>query len=98
MSFNKFFYCIKNKTFFTGSAVKDIKSPRIADSPVHDEQLASETSLSSNLERQVDVASGNQTEISTSKGHQSQSSRKRKISGSSHDPGTELFPCYCPLN
>lgn len=35
----------------------------------------------------ADDASGNQTEVSTMEGHRSQNNRKRKISGSSYDPG-----------
>lgn len=39
----------------------------------------------------ADAASGNQTEISTMEGHQSQNRRKRKISGTCYDPGMDLF-------
>ena len=39
----------------------------------------------------ADAASGNQTEIFTMEGHQSQNRRKRKISGTCYDPGMDLF-------
>ena len=49
-----------------------------------DQQLVSETSLSSNRELKADAASGNPTKISTNSDSQSQNSRKRKMSE---------FPC-----
>ena len=39
----------------------------------------------------ADAASGNQAEISTMEGHQSQNRRKRKISEASYDAGMDLF-------
>ena len=54
-----------------------------------DEQLVSETSIGSNREKLADAAPGNQTEISTNKGSQSQNSRKRKMSESSRDQGMQ---------
>lgn len=54
-----------------------------------DEQLLSETSIGSNCEKKADPAPGNQTEISTNKGSQSQNSRKRKMSESSCDQGMQ---------
>ena len=54
-----------------------------------DEQLLSETSIGSNCEKKADAAPGNQTEISTNKGSQSQNSRKRKMSESSCDQGMQ---------
>ena len=54
-----------------------------------DEQLLSETSIGSNCEKKADPSPGNQTEISTNKGSQSQNSRKRKMSESSCDQGMQ---------
>ena len=54
-----------------------------------DEQLVSETSISSNREKKADAAPGNQTEVSSNKGSQSQNSRKRKMSESSCDEGMQ---------
>ena len=59
-----------------------------------DEQLVSETSLSSDWEMKADAASGNPTKMSTNTDSQSQNSRKRKMSESSCNPGMqkqELF-------
>ena len=50
-----------------------------------DEQLVSETSLSSDCEMKADSASGNPTKISMNTDSQSQNSRKRKMSE---------FPCH----
>ena len=54
-----------------------------------DEQLLPETSIGSNREKKADAALGNQTEISTNKGSQSQNSRKRKMAESSCDQGMQ---------
>ena len=54
-----------------------------------DEQLVSETFIGSNLEKKPGAAPGDQTEVSTNKGSQSQNSRKRKMSESSCDEGMQ---------
>ena len=54
-----------------------------------DEQLVSETFIGSNLEKKPGAAPGNQTEVSTNKGSQSQNSRKLKMSESSCDEGMQ---------
>lgn len=83
-------FAIVTKAFFffflTGSSWESNKSRRI-DSPAHDEQFVCQTSLNRNSEMKADDASGNQIEVSTMEGHRSQNNRKRKISGSSYDPG-----------
>ena len=65
--------------------------------PTDDDRLVSERSPGSNSEKKVDAASGHQTEISTNTDSQSQNSRKRKLSGSSLDPGMKFFSLYCSL-
>ena len=64
-----------------------------------DEQLVSETSLSSDCEMKADAASGNPTKISINTDSQSQNSRKRKMSEYSCNPGMQKhrFSCYCSL-
>ena len=65
-----------------------------------DEQLVSETSLSSDCEMKADAASGNPPKISTNTDPQSQNSRKRKMSEFSCNPGMQsmsCFSCYCSL-
>ena len=54
-----------------------------------DKQLVSETSIGIYREKLADAAPGNQTEISTNKGSQSQNSRKSKMSESSCDQGMQ---------
>ena len=54
-----------------------------------DEQLVSETCIGSNREKKPDAAPGNQSEISTNKGSQSQNSRESKMSESSCDEGMQ---------
>ena len=76
--------------------MEDNKNTR-TDAPTDDDRLVSERSPGSNSEKKVDAASGNQTEISTNTGSQSQNSRKRKLSGFSSDPGMEIFSCCFPL-
>ena len=66
--------------------MEENKSPR-TEAPTDDDRLVSERFPGSNSEKKVEAASGNQTEISTNTGSQSQNSRKRKLSGSSRDPG-----------
>ena len=59
-----------------------------------DEQLVSETSLSSDCEMKADAASGNRTKISMNTDSQSQNSRKDNMSEFSCNPGMqkrELF-------
>ena len=62
-----------------------------ADAPTDDDRLVPETSFGSNSKKKVDAASGNQTEMSTNRDSPSQNSRKRKLSGSSRDPGMNFF-------
>ena len=54
-----------------------------------DEQLVSEPSHGSNCGKEADTASGNQTEVSTNAGSQSQNSRKRKRPESPCDTGIQ---------
>ena len=54
-----------------------------------DEQLVSETSIGSNREKKPDAAPGNQSDISTNKGSQSQNSHESKMSESSCDEGMQ---------
>ena len=66
------------------------RRPNLSD----DEQLVSETSLSSDCEVKADAESGNPTKISTNTGSQSKNSRKRKMLEFSCNPGMqkrELF-------
>ena len=76
--------------------MEENKTPR-TDAPTDDDRLVSERSPGSNSEKKVDAASGNQTEISTNTDSQSQNGRKRKLSGSSRDPGMKFFSLYCSL-
>ena len=55
----------------------------------NDEQLVSETSIGSNREKKPDAAPGNQSDISTNKGSQSQNSHESKMSESSCDEGMQ---------
>lgn len=73
--------------------MEENKKPR-TEAPTDDDRLVSERSPSSNSEKKVDPASGNQTEISTNTDSQSQNSRKRKLSGSFRDPGMKFFSLY----
>ena len=59
-----------------------------------DEQLVSETSLSSDCERKADSASGNPTEISMNTDSQCQNSRKRKMSEFSCHPGMQKHELF----
>ena len=70
--------------------MEENKNPR-TEAPTDDDRLVSERFPGSNSEKKVEAASGNQTEISTNTGSQSQNSRKRKLSGSSRDPGMKFF-------
>ena len=70
--------------------MEENKNPR-TNTPTDHDRLVSERSPGSNSEKKVDTASGNQTEISTNTGSRSQNSRKRKLSGSSRDPGMNFF-------
>ena len=70
--------------------MEENKNPR-TNAPTDDDRLVSETSPGSNSKRKVDAASGNQTEMSTNTDSPSQNSRKRKLSGSSRDPGMKFF-------
>ena len=70
--------------------MEENKNPR-TDASTDDNRLVSERSPGSNSEKKVDAASGNQTEMSTNTDSQSQNSRKRKLSGSSRDPGMKFF-------
>ena len=70
--------------------MEENKNPR-TDASTDDNRLVSERSPGSNSEKKVDAASGNQTEMSTNTYSQSQNSRKRKLSGSSRDPGMKFF-------
>ena len=54
-----------------------------------DEQLVSETSLSSDCEMKGDAGTGNPAKISTNTDSQSQNSRKRKMSQFSYNPGMQ---------
>ena len=54
-----------------------------------DEQLVSEASTGSNREKKPDAAPGNQSEISTNKGSQSQNRRESKMPESSCDQGMQ---------
>ena len=54
-----------------------------------DEQLVSETSLSSDCEMKADATSGNPTKISTNTDSQSKNSRKRKMLEFSCNPGMQ---------
>ena len=76
--------------------MEENRKPR-TDAPTDDDRLVSERSPGSNSEKKADAASGNQTEISTTTHSQSQNSRKRKLSGSSRDPGVKFFSLYCSL-
>ena len=70
--------------------MEENKNPRTG-APTDDDRLVSETSPGSNSKKKVDAASGNQTEMSTNTDSPSQNSRKRKLSGSSRDPGMKFF-------
>ena len=59
-----------------------------------DEQLVSETSLSSDCEMKADAASRNPTKISTNTDSQSQNSRKRKMSQLSCNPGMQKHELF----
>ena len=59
-----------------------------------DEQLVSETSLSSDCEMKADTAAGNPTEISTHTDCQSQNSRKRKMSELPCNPGMQKHELF----
>ena len=59
-----------------------------------DQQLVSETSLSSDRELKADAASGNPTKISTNSDSQSQTSRKRKMSEFSCNPGMQKHELF----
>ena len=59
-----------------------------------DEQLVSETSLSSDCERKADSASGNPTKISMNTDSQSQNSRKRKMSELPCNPGMQKHELF----
>ena len=59
-----------------------------------DEQLVSETSLSSDCEMKADAASGYQTKISTDTDSQSQGSRELKMSGFSCNPGMQKHELF----
>ena len=59
-----------------------------------DEQLVSETSLSSDCKRKADSASGNPTEISMNTDSQSQNSRKRKMSELPCNPGMQKHELF----
>lgn len=59
-----------------------------------DEQLVSETSLSSDCEMKADAASGNPTKISMNTDSQSQNSRKRKMSELPCNPGTQKHKLF----
>ena len=59
-----------------------------------DEQLVSETSLSSDCEMKADAASGNPTEIFTNTDCQSQNSRKRKMSELPCNPGMQKHELF----
>ena len=76
--------------------MEENKNPR-TEAPTDDDRLVSERFPGSNSEKKVEAASGNQTEISANTGSQSQISRKRKLSGSSRDPGMKFFSLYCSL-
>ena len=70
--------------------MEENKNPRTG-APTDDDRLVPETSFGSNSKNKVDAASGNQTEMSTNTDSPSQNSRKRKLSGSSRDPGMKFF-------
>ena len=76
--------------------MEENKNPR-TDASTDDNRLVSERSPGSNSEKKVDAASGNQTEMSANTDSQSQNNRKRKLSGSSRDPGMKFFSLYCSL-
>ena len=76
--------------------MEENKNPR-TEAPTDDDRLVSQRFPGSNSKKKVDAASGNQTEISTNTDSQSQNSRKRKLSGSSRDPGMKFFSLYCSL-
>ena len=59
-----------------------------------DEQLVSETSLSSDCEMKADSASGNPTKISMNTDSQSQNSRKRRMSEFSCHPGMQKHELF----
>ena len=59
-----------------------------------DEQLVSETSLSSDCEMKADAASGNPTKISTNTDSQSQNSRKCQMSECSCNPGMQKHELF----
>ena len=59
-----------------------------------DEQLVSETSLSSDCERKADSALGNPTKISMNTDSQSQKNRKRKMSEFSCHPGMQKHELF----
>ena len=59
-----------------------------------DEQLVSETSLSSDCEMKADAASGNPTKISTNTDSQSKNSRKRKMLEFSCNPGMQKLELF----
>ena len=59
-----------------------------------DEQLLSETSLSSDCEMKADAASGNPTKISMNTDFQSQNSRNGNMSESSCDPGMQKHELF----
>ena len=59
-----------------------------------DQQLVSETSLSSDRELKADAASGNPTKISTNSDSQSQNSRKRKTSEFSCNSGMQKHELF----
>ena len=59
-----------------------------------DEQLVSETSLSSDSETKADAASGTPTKISTNTDSQSQNSRKRKMSELRCNPGMQKHELF----
>ncbi|CAH3175259.1 unnamed protein product, partial [Porites lobata] len=60
----------------------------------YDEQLVSETSLSSDCEMKADAASGNPTRISTNTDSLSQNSRKRKMSEFPCNPDSVLTTAF----
>ena len=62
-----------------------------------DEQLVSETSLSSDCEMKADAASENPTKISMNTDPQSQNSRKGNISESSGNPGMQKHELFLLL-
>ena len=63
----------------------------------HNEQLVSETSLSSDCEMKAEAASVNPTKISTNTDSQSHNSRKRKMSEFSCNPGMQKHELFLLL-